>query len=50
LATKQQALIDAENAKQEEIDKERRLRLKNNELLSGSETGITDKTKGSLLV
>ena len=49
LANKQQALIDQEKAKQDKVANERKQRLAKNELLSGSETGITDATKGSLL-
>ena len=49
IAAKQQKMIDDENAKQKRIADERRARMKDNELLTGTETGITDSQKGSLL-
>ena len=38
---KQQALVDAEAKKQKTVSDERKTRLKQNQLLSGSETGTT---------
>lgn len=49
LIAEQQALVDAEAAKQKKITEERTIRMKQNQLLSGSETGLSSSGRTTLL-
>jgi len=49
LVAKQEAKIEAEKQKQANEQEQRRARSMSKELLSGSETGITDETNAQLL-
>jgi len=49
LVAKQEAKIQAEKDKQLKEQEQRRQRAATSELLTGTETGITDKPKGTLL-